>query len=174
MHLALSLFSLYASRPPPNISHHSYVLLTAATTSIIGVWHGFRVGGFRKAAKITYPQPYAFSNATSSEIDAASTAEEKARATNNYLFNCAQRSHGNFLENFPIFLPALLTAGLRWPVASSVLGALWGVSRIVYAVGYTRVDKKNGSGRLYGSLYALAQLALIGMVGKMGWDVAMV
>jgi glutathione S-transferase len=75
---------------------------------------------------------------------------------------------GNFLENAPFFTIALLIAGLQWPIASTVMGAGWLASRIAYAVGYTRADKDNGSGRLIGSGFWLFQLGLFGMVGSMG------
>ncbi|KAK4967540.1 hypothetical protein LTR66_011940 [Elasticomyces elasticus] len=128
----------------------------------IAQWHSIRVGPFRKAAQIAYPQLYA----TPSQFASATSAEQKL---NMYLFNCAQRSHGNFIENQPSFLAALLIAGLRYPVASSVLGAMWGLSRIVYAVGYTKKDGKDGAGRLLGSPFWFAQMALYGMAGLVGW-----
>jgi len=62
---------------------------------------------------------------------------------------------------------------LRWPVVSSVLGLIWSVGRVVYAIGYTRPDLKNGKGRLYGSVSYIGQLGLWILMGKMGWDMAM-
>ena len=38
---------------------HSYVLAACVSTFFVGAWHGGRVGGFRKAAKIPYPYEYA-------------------------------------------------------------------------------------------------------------------
>lgn len=121
-----------------------------------------RIGPFRKAAKIPYPTQYASDSLVASTID--STLKH-----NMYLFNCAQRAHYNFLENYVTFLPALLIAGLKFPVASSVLGAAWIVFRTMYATGYTRADKKDGKGRLMGAGFWLAQWALYGMCGTMAW-----
>lgn len=38
---------------------------------------------------------------------------------------------------------------------------------------YMRADKDRGSGRLVGSGYALAEIALIGLCGKMAFDLIM-
>jgi glutathione S-transferase len=62
----------------------------------------------------------------------------------------------------------MLVAGLQYPVTSSVLGVGWMVSRLVYALGYTRRDKSDGSGRLAGSTFWLFQLGLFGLVGWSG------
>lgn len=121
-----------------------------------------RVGPFRSRAGVPYPHAYA-----SPEQIAAATPEQKK---NLYLFNCAQRAHANWDENFPPTLVALLTAGLYSPKWASVAGATWIVNRIVYAVGYTMKSKTEGKGRLYGELMWPAQLALVVMTGLWGWD----
>jgi glutathione S-transferase len=151
----------------------SYVVLTATTSIAVGIFIMMRTGGYRKAAKIPYPQPYAFSNCNSADIDAATTASDKSTALNNYLFNCAQRAHGNFLENLPLFMPALLLAGLRYPTAAAVLGQIWNLGRVIYAVGYTSKEGKNGSGRLYGSVQYIGFLGLFGLLAKMGVDMVL-
>ena len=58
----------------------------------------------------------------------------------------AQRSHANFTENQISFLGALLISGLRYPVASAVLGAGWAVSRVFYAIGYSAGGPKGRMG----------------------------
>lgn len=40
--------------------------------------------------------------------------------------------------------------------------------RIVYATGYTREDKSDGSGRLYGAPFWFAQLGLFGLTAWTG------
>jgi glutathione S-transferase len=77
-------------------------------------------------------------------------------------------SRSNYLENETSFLASLLIAGLRFPIASTVLGAGWIVSRILYAVGYTNPNKENGKGRLIGLTFWLFQVGLYGMVGYTG------
>lgn len=85
---------------PPS---HSYVIATAAFSTFVNNWLVLRVGTFRKAAKVPYPNCYA----TDDEAKA-----DKAK----YLFNCAQRAHANFLEHQPTFLTSLLISGLSYPV----------------------------------------------------------
>ena len=58
------------------------------------------VGPYRRAAKVPYPNAYA---------SAAECKESKEK----YLFNCAQRSHANFLEHQPQMLVGLLIGGLK-------------------------------------------------------------
>ncbi|GBO10411.1 hypothetical protein AVEN_238835-1, partial [Araneus ventricosus] len=55
----------------------------------------------------------------------------------NIVFNCIQRAHGNFLENYPQFLFLLLVGGLSHPKLSTVGGILYLLGRIVYALGYS-------------------------------------
>jgi glutathione S-transferase len=52
-----------------------------------------------------------------------------------------------------------------------VLGGVWAVNRVVYAVGYTN-GSEGGKGRYYGILWMLAHWGLIGMSGKAAWDFA--
>jgi glutathione S-transferase len=117
-----------------------------------------RVGPIRKKAGVPYPQAYA-------------TPDNKSKEA--YIFNCAQRAHGNFLENETSFLAAMMISGLKYPTASALLGVGWLINRVIYAVGYTRQDKEGGKGRLAGAGFWLCQFALYGMTGKVGWDVLM-
>jgi glutathione S-transferase len=146
-------------------SIHSYVVLTAVGTCFLGTWHGMRCGAFRKAAGLTYPTPYA----DSAHLAAAPTAQAKQ---NLHLFNCAQRAHGNFLENHYMALAALLIGGVRYPLLSTAFGLLWSVGRVVYAVGYTSQTKENGKGRLAGAFFWLAQLGLLVNAGLTGYNLA--
>lgn len=146
---------------------YSYVLLTAASTFFLGFWHGGRCGVFRKAAgpTVTYPTPYA----DSAHMAAASSPEQKKAL---YLFNCAQRAHGNYLENHPSVLAAMLISGLRYPVASALMGVGWSVCRVLYAIGYTKADRNDGKGRLVGAPMWLFQLGLYGLTGFVGYKLA--
>jgi glutathione S-transferase len=145
---------------------YGYILATATGSFILSTWHAMRVGPFRKAAKIPYPNNYA----STEQIEACNDADRKQAM---YLFNCAQRAHYNFLENYVGFLPALLIAGLAFPRGAAVTGAVWTVFRYFYAVGYTKKDQTNGRGRMMGSGFWLAQFTLFGMVGKMAYDALM-
>ncbi|KAK8160752.1 hypothetical protein BKA80DRAFT_275905 [Phyllosticta citrichinensis] len=143
---------------------YGYVLLTATGSLFLSTWHAVRVGPFRKAAGVKYPAQYA-----SNEQIRAESNVNKQQAM--HLFNCAQRAHYNFIENHTSFLTALFVAGVKYPVASSIMGAFWGVGRVLYATGYTRKDKEDGKGRLLGFWASLLQLGLMGMAAKVGYDV---
>ena len=62
--------------------------------------HGMNVGFYRRAAKVPYPNAYA---------SAAECKENKEK----YLFNCAVRSHANYLEHQPQVLVGMLIGGLK-------------------------------------------------------------
>jgi len=88
-------------------------------------------------------------------------------------FNSAQRAHQNFNENHPTVLGTLLISGLRWPVATAVLGAFWSVNRIIYAIGYAKSGEEGGKGRYYGILWMIAHYSLIIMSGISAYKIAM-
>jgi glutathione S-transferase len=113
-----------------------------------------RVSPFRRAAKITYPQHYA----SAGEMEAAPADRAKAL----YLLNCAQRAHGNYMENHAIMLVLLFAGGLAYPVASAALAGVWMVGRVMYAVGYTDPNKERGAGRQRGALQYVGILGLLG------------
>ncbi|EED21870.1 glutathione S-transferase, putative [Talaromyces stipitatus ATCC 10500] len=116
------------------------------------------VTSLRKPAKIRYPQYYA-TPAECKENPAA------------YKFNCAQRAHGNLLENMPQTILYMLIAGLKWPNATAALGTAWIVFRALYAHGYVTAAKPNGVGRFHGAPFWLVQGALWGMaVFGVGWE----
>lgn len=75
---------------------------------------------------------------------------------------------GNFGENHPSVAIAMLVVGVQYPLWATGLGVGWIISRIVYAIGYTRKDKTGGEGRLAGSAFWLCQLGLFGLMGWMG------
>ncbi|KAK5174594.1 uncharacterized protein LTR77_001675 [Saxophila tyrrhenica] len=139
---------------------YGYVVATTASTFFLSMWHAMRVGPFRKAAGIRYPQAYAENS------DMANATGEKKHAM--YLFNTAQRAHGNYMEHHAATVIAMLVAGVQYPIASSVMGVGWVLSRVVYAVGYTRKDKTDGSGRLIGSGFWLFELGLYGLTAWSG------
>ncbi|KAF1990988.1 membrane-associated proteins in eicosanoid and glutathione metabolism [Aulographum hederae CBS 113979] len=144
---------------------YGYVLLTATSTFLLSLWHAVRVSPYRKAAGIPFPAALALP----SDISAASPEKKKAM----YLFNCAQRAHYNFIENYNTALPALLIGGLKYPVAASLVGVGWVVCRTAYAVGYTRRDKEGGKGRSVGAPFWLFQVGLYWMAGSLGYSLLM-
>jgi glutathione S-transferase len=69
----------------------------------------------------------------------------------------------------------MLISGIRWPRLVSVMGVVWVIGRVVYAVGYTSKGEGNveGKGRWMGGGFYLAAVTQVGFllgVMKMGWD----
>ncbi|KJY02158.1 hypothetical protein TI39_contig96g00001, partial [Zymoseptoria brevis] len=115
----------------------------------------------RVTAGIKYPKAHA------DTADMSSATPEQKQAM--HIFNCAQRAHGNFLENHPGVVMAMLISGLKWPVVTAGLGVTWIVGRIVYQIGYTSKTAENGKGRLPGYILgAIPQLALYVMAAWTG------
>lgn len=114
--------------------------------------HGLITGSKRKGAKCPYPNAYA-------------SAQDMQSNRAAYQFNCAQRAHAQFMENAPQAMMSMLVAGVMYPNATTVLGAGWLVSRMLYLYGYIYSDKKMGGGRLIGSGFWLAQGGLWALVG---------
>ena len=59
------------------------------------------------------------------------------------------------------------------PVVSSCVGTAWCVSRVAYAVGYTRKDREDGSGRRAGLMFFVMEMALMGMGGVASYQMIM-
>ncbi|PNH12866.1 Microsomal glutathione S-transferase 3 [Tetrabaena socialis] len=117
------------------------------------VHHGFMAFHVMKARKrfgVSYPTLYA-------------TAEECPSAESRKAFNCVQRGHQNSLENQPIFLALLLTAGLKHPLTAAAAGALYLIGRVMYMQGYATGDP---NARMRGSIMYVGLLTLLGVVGK--------
>ena len=80
---------------------------------------------------------------------------------------------GNYLENHAPFVIAMLLAGVEYPLTATVMGVGWSLSRIAYALGYTRADTENGKGRLVGSGFWVFQLGAFGLAGWSGVKMVM-
>ncbi|KAL1991076.1 hypothetical protein VTN49DRAFT_5580 [Thermomyces lanuginosus] len=117
---------------------------------LLATVHGTIVGRLRKPAKVPYPHCYA-------------TPEQCKNNPKAEQFNCAQRAHANYLENFPQTMLYTLVAGLRWPVASAVLGGAWVICRILFLQGYVYSGIPEGKGRYRGGLFWLLQGGLWAM-----------
>lgn len=120
---------------------------------MVNVWHGMLVTKYRKAAKVPYPNAYA-------------PESEAAKSMEKYQFNCAQRSHANFIENYTNFLVAMAIAGLGNAKAAAAFGAVFLLGRIVYAQGYVRPQRDGGKGRLTG---AFQYIGVLGNLGLASW-----
>ncbi|KAI1849494.1 hypothetical protein JX265_012745 [Neoarthrinium moseri] len=126
-------------------SEYGYVLTVASASFFVNTYHFVLSARARTGSGLKYPIPYA-------------TEEQAAKDPKAFKFNCAQRAHGNFVENVTPFLGALLIAGLRFPTASAACGAAWVLGRVWYAAGYTA---RGPAGRRGGfTISAFSDLAL--------------
>ncbi|KAK3403158.1 membrane-associated proteins in eicosanoid and glutathione metabolism [Sordaria brevicollis] len=124
---------------------YGYVLLATVSTFFVNIFHSINTGKARKASGIKYPAAYA-------------SEEVAAKDPKAFTFNCAQRAHANFTENLTPAIGSILIAGLKYPVLAGALGGLWSLSRVFYAVGYT---KSGPQGRTtFGIVSSLSLFAL--------------
>ena len=65
---------------------------------------------------------------------------------------------------------SLLIAGVRYPVASAVLGLIWCAGRMAYSAGYSSGDPKK---RSMGAFGHIGELGLIVLNGKIAYDLIM-
>jgi glutathione S-transferase len=98
----------------------------------------------RSKSSVPYPYHYA-------------TPEQVKNNPTAYRLNCAQRAHGQLLENMPQTMLMMLLAGLRYPVATRWLGLAWMGLRTVYWAGYVYSSKTQGDGRKYGGAFWFVQ-----------------
>ena len=135
-------------------AEYGYVIMAASASFLLNTIHGIFTVKARQKSGLTYPVSYADKSLADKDPNA-------------YAFNCAQRAHANFTENHPSVLAALLISGLRTPIASASLGAVWVVSRAIYAKMYSSGGPK---ARTLGSLgHYLTAYPLIVMAAYTGW-----
>jgi len=125
-----------------------------------------RVISFRRKAHVRLPNFMA----SAEQIAKAPNDEERDAMIQ---FNCAQRAHYNYLENHPSNLVLMLIGGLGYPRATAATSAFWLVNRFLFMIGYTDIKKKNGNGRYLGGLHFVGYAGLLGIAGKVAWDVIM-
>jgi len=130
-------------------SEFGYVVICFVLSVFINMWHGHKVGGARKLYKVNYPATYLV------ELE-----EGTGKITQDNAFNCYQRAHQNFLENYFAYMGLMFLGGLQYPIESAVAGLVYLLGRVVYAIGYMSGDPKK---RLWGSFQYIGILALIAL-----------
>jgi glutathione S-transferase len=81
----------------------------------------------------------------------------------------AIRVHMNTLEQLGMFLPALLVCAAYWgDPASAIIGLVWVIGRVWYAIGYQQAAAKREMG------FAVTALALVAAWGLGAWGLLMV
>lgn len=140
---------------------------------VLGFIHGSITTSLRRAAKVPYPHCYATVEQCKENVSGRPRNGKrlvKSLPSNLFLlqakaeqFNCAQRSHSNFLENAPQTMLFTLIAGLKYPQLATAIGAAWVVLRSLYLYGYVYSGKPQGKGRMMGGMFWFAQAALWGL-----------
>nr|XP_043608850.1 microsomal glutathione S-transferase 3-like [Erigeron canadensis] len=124
-------------------NEYGYVILTIVAYCLFNGYMQILVLRARKKYNVPYPIMYA------TETDGKDYK----------IFNCVQRGHQNSLEALPIFFTLMILGGLKHPVACSVFGVAYIISRYFYFTGYASGDPK---GRLPIGKYN--NLAILGLV----------
>jgi glutathione S-transferase len=142
-------------------SDPSYVILVAlGMIPVLSFSQGNVVVGYRKKAQVpcTIPALSHHEPSNSLVIDPNFYAgqEQCEKSPEAYTFNCAQRAHGQLLENMPQTMLMMMVGGLTYPRLTAVMGLGWVFGRILYAYGYI-TSKKAGKGRAMGSMFWLFQ-----------------
>lgn len=127
---------------------HGYVLATFLFSAAVNFWLTVRVGNARSKYNVQAPAAY-------------SIELKDGKIDQNNMFNCYQRSHQNFLENYFMVMGLMFIAAIQYPVYAAVAACSMLVGRIIFSVGYT---SKNPDRRFWGEpLKFLGFLALVGM-----------
>merc|ERR1711962_1891490 len=115
------------------------VILVFVASTVLMEWLFYNVYTARKTYDVKYPAMY---------------------GDTHHLFNCIQRAHQNTLEVYPLFLSSLFVTGVNAPVVAAAAGAVWIVSRVVYAKGYYTGHPEKRHYGLFGNLALLVNVAL--------------
>ncbi len=124
---------------------HPYTAIVLCLGLIVYVWTMLRVGRARAQFKINAP-------AMTGPVE----------------FERVLRVHGNTLEQLVIFVPALVLFAAAWGDSpAAVLGILWPIGRVIYAVRYSAgVNRSLGFGLAFIPTMIMLVGALAGAIMK--------
>ena len=129
---------------------HSWVTIVTLLALLVYVWMGMRVGGARKKSGIHAP---------------AMTGDPELERH--------IRVQANTLEWLPIFLPSIWLFAIYWnDMVAAILGVIWIVGRVIYALGYAQAPEKRELGFMIQAL--AAAVLLFGALGRAIWMLAVV
>jgi uncharacterized membrane protein YecN with MAPEG domain len=124
---------------------HSWVAIVTLVTLLVYVWMIFRIGGARRKSGIDAPA-----------------------MTGDPVLERHIRVQANTLEWLVLFLPSLWLFALYWSdLVATILGAVWIVGRILYALGYVADPKKRELG--FGIQALATAILLFGALGRVIW-----
>ena len=129
---------------------HSYVALVTIAALLLYFWMSLQVGRARAKCGISAPA-----------------------MTGDPILERTIRVHYNTLEWLPIFLVSLWLFAIYWiDWVAAVLGAIWIVGRVLYAIGYVSDPGKRELGFV---IQALATAVLLfGALGRIVWTIMVV
>ncbi|XP_074658862.1 glutathione S-transferase 3, mitochondrial-like [Tubulanus polymorphus] len=113
------------------------VIMTGVGSLFLNMYFAQKVMKARKDFDVAYPTMY----------------------TDNNEFNCIQRAHQNYIENYPQFLMLLFIGGLQFPRLTAAAGSLYLVGRVFYARGYSTGDPQK---RYQGAFGYIGLLVMLG------------
>lgn len=124
---------------------HFEVAIVTLLALLVYFWMGLQVGGARRKTGISAPA-----------------------MTGDPLLERCVRAHENTLEWMPIFLPSLWLFALYWnDRIAALVGLVWIVGRVLYALGYAQEASKREAGFM---IQALATAVLLfGALGRIVW-----
>jgi glutathione S-transferase len=124
---------------------HSWVAIVTIAALLVYVWMIARIGGARRKSGIHAPT-----------------------MTGDPILERHIRVQANTLEWLPLFLPSLWLFAIYWSdLVATILGVIWIVGRIVYALGYVSDPSKREAGFI---IQALATAVLLfGALGRVIW-----
>jgi len=124
---------------------HSWVAIVTLVALLVYVWMTARIAGARRKAGIQAPA-----------------------MTGDPVLERHIRVQANTLEWLPLFLPSLWLFALYWSdLVAAVLGVIWIIGRIIYALGYVADPSKRETGFI---IQALATAVLLfGALGRVIW-----
>lgn len=127
---------------------HSWVAIVTIVALLVYIWMGLRVAGARRKTGIQAPT-----------------------MTGDPVLERHVRVQANTLEWLPVFLPALWLFAVYWSdLVAAILGVVWIVGRIVYALGYVADPGKREAGFIIQALATV--ILLVGALGRVIWMLA--
>jgi uncharacterized membrane protein YecN with MAPEG domain len=124
---------------------HSWVAIVTLVSLLVYIWMMVRVGRARAKCGIHAPV-----------MTGDAELERHIRV------------HANTLESLPIFLPSLWLFAIYWnDMVAAILGVVWIVGRIVYALGYAAAPEKREIGFMIQGVATL--VLLLGALGRVIW-----
>ena len=124
---------------------HSWVAIVTLVALLVYVWMALQVTWARRKCGIDAPT-----------------------MTGDPLLERTIRVQANTLEWLPLFLPSLWLFAIYWSdLVATILGVIWIVGRIIYALGYMSAASKREVGFI---IQALATAVLLfGALGRVIW-----